>query len=330
MSDWKMIVRPVLAGTRLLIAATALSGGSIIAGEPMALDWETAVAAFSVGEQRSPMVFTDKDAARCRGRWRLHADAVVDGAFPDAAISALNDQLLRPSAMHAIDFYGTEYEDRPTARKSSDEAERLLTQALAGDAAAARTYFEDLGLCSTHPETVGDRPAVAMDAPATVPQPAEPSPSVPAESDFDEPVNQQSLAFIKLFMQQLRDGAPVADLLMPKISFAYMSKHNCAAATTGYVDRLPASDVDTGFPFEATYTWENPDCTVPPELDSIEAFNLKATISQWSQIEVAVEDHNFDVFVLTDKVRNDYLLITIEPYYNSYAVSKIEYRLEIL
>lgn len=68
---------------------------------------------------------------------------------------------------------------------------------------------------------------------------------------------------------------------------------------------------------------------MPPELDSIEAFNLKATMSQWNRIEIAVEDHNFDVFILTDKARNDDLLISIEPYYNSYAISKIERRMEM-
>ena len=142
-------------------------------------------------------------------------------------------------------------------------------------------------------------------------------------------MNQRRLAFIELFVQHLRDGAPVADLLKPQISYVYMVKHPCAAATTGYVERLPASDVDTGFPFEASYIWESPECKVPPELDSIEAFNLKEIISHWNRIDAAPDDHNFDVFFLSDSARSDYLLISIEPYGKGYAVSTIEYRLEL-
>jgi len=92
---------------------------------------------------------------------------------------------------------------------------------------------------------------------------------------------------------------------------------------------LPASDVDTGFPFEASYILKNPECIVPPELDSIEAFNLKEIISHWNRIDAAPDDHNFDVFFLSDSARNEYLLISIEPYGKGYAVSKIEYRLEL-
>lgn len=325
-------MKALLMCRRWLIVSTAaavLSSCAVTAGEPVAVDWPNAISGFAIGEQQSAMVFTMKDAARCRGRWMFHADVLDDGTFPDAAMDVFIEDLRVTSAMNMADFFLLEDPVHLAYRNAAKEADRLLVLALAGDGPAARTYFENLGQCYIRPEVVRDVPEVATDAAAAIMQHSAVSSIEPASSDFDEPVNQQRLAFIKLFMQQLRDGAPVADLLMPKISFAYMAKHNCAAATTGYVDRLPASDVDTGFPFEATYTWENPDCTVPPERDSIETFNLKATMSQWSQIEVAVEDHNFDVFVLTDKARNDYLLITIEPYYNSYAVSKIEYRLEI-
>lgn len=275
------------------------------------------------------MVFNMKEAARCSGRWMTHAGAVHYDTFPETAVGAFIEQLRLSAAMNAVDFFITEDRDHPASRDAADEADRLLGLALAGDAAAARTYFENLGLCSTRPETVHDETAVAIDAAATPLQQTEASPIELPSSDFDEPVNQQRLAFIELFVQRLRDGAPVADLLKPKISYVFIVKHDCAAATTGYVDLLPASDVDTGFPFEATYTWENPDCMVPPELDSIEAFNLKETLAHWNRIEVAVEDHNFDGFVLTDKARNDYLLIGIEPYGKGYAVLKIEYRREM-
>ncbi|MEH6790764.1 hypothetical protein [Parasphingorhabdus sp.] len=275
------------------------------------------------------MVFDMQDAARCIGRWTLHADAVDDEAFPEAATAAFIDQLQFPAAVHAADFFLTEDRPHPAYRDAADEAERLLTLALAGDKAAAYTYFGNLGLCSTQPEAVQDGAGLDKYPTATTPLQAEASPTELPSSDFDEPVNQRRLAFIKLFVQRLRDGAPVADLLKPQISYVYMVKHPCAAATTGYVELLPASDVDTGFPFETTYTWENPDCTVPPELQWIEAFKLTETMSQWTRIEAAAGDHNFDRFFLSDNARNDYLLISIEPYDQGYAVSKIEYRVEM-
>lgn len=275
------------------------------------------------------MVFNMKDAARCSGRWMIHAGAVRYGTFPETAMDAFIEQLQLPAAVNAVDLFITEDRNHPATRDGADEADRLLGLALAGDAAAARAYFDNLGLCSTRPEMVQDPTAVAIDAAATTQLQAEASPIELPSSDFDEPVNQRRLAFIELFVQRLRDGAPVADLLQPQISYVYMAKHHCAAATTGYVERLPASDVDTGFPFEASYTWENPDCMVRPELDSIEAFNLKETISHWNRIDAAPDDHNFDVFFLSDSGSNDYLLISIEPYRQGYAVSKIEYRLEM-
>ena len=310
-------------------AAAALSGGAVSAGESAALDWKTAIAGFAEGEQRSPMVFNMKDAMRCSGRWMTHAGAVGYGTFPETAVDAFIEQLQLTAAMNAVDFFITEERDHLASRDAADEADRLLGLALAGDAAAARNYFDNLGLCSTRPEMVQDVNAVAIDAAATPHPHAETSPIELPSSDFDEPVNQRRLAFIELFVQRLRDGAPVADLLKPQISYVYMAKHDCAATTTGHVDLLPASDVDTGFPFEATYTWENPDCIVPPELDSIEAFNLMETMSHWNRIDAAADDHNFDVFFLSDNARNDDLLISIEPYGQGYVVSKIEYRLEM-
>ncbi|WP_422345180.1 hypothetical protein [Parasphingorhabdus sp.] len=322
----------LLTRCRLFTASVAmmLSGCAGTASQPVAVDWQNAMAAFAIGEQQSPMVFTMKDAARCRGRWLFHADALKGGAFPDAAMGVFIEELRFTSAMGGADFFLIEDGDHPANRNATKDADRLMALALAGDGAAARTYFENLGQCYARPEEVRDVPELATDAAATITRQSEALSIEPVSSDFDEPVNQQRLAFIELFVQRLRAGAPVADLLKPQISYVYAVKHDCAAATTGYIDLLPASDVDTGFPFVATYTWESPDCVVPPELDSIEAFNLKATMSQWNRIEAAAEDHNFDVFVLADRARNDYLLISIEPYRKGYAVSKIEYRLERL
>jgi hypothetical protein len=310
-------------------AAAALSGGAVSASKPAPLDWKTATAGFAEGEQRSPMVFNMKDAARCSGRWMVHAGALHYGTFPEPAADAFIEQLQLPAAMNAVDFFVTEDRDHPASRDGADEADRLLGLALAGDAAAARTYFDNLGLCSIRPEMVQDVTAMAVDAAATTQQQTDASPVELPSDDFDEPVNQQRLAFVEMFAGRLRDGAPVADLLKPQIFFVYLVESECSAVTTGHVDLLPASDVDSGFPFEATYTWENPDCTVPPELDSIEAFNLRAIMSRWNIIKIQVEDHNFDVFYFKDEGRDDYLLISIEPHGDTYAVSQIEYRLEM-
>ncbi len=275
------------------------------------------------------MVFNMKDAARCSGRWMTHAGAVHYRTFPETAVDAFIEQLRLPAAVNAVDFFITEDRDHPASRDAADEADRLMGLALAGDAAAARTYFENLGLCSTRPEMVQDVTAMAVDAAATTQQQPEASPIELPSSDFDEPVNQHRLSFVEMFAERLRDGAPVADLLKPQISFVYLVESECAAVTTGNVDRLPAGDVDTGFMFWATYAWENPDCAVPSELESLEGFNLKATMSHWSRINVQVEDHNFEVFYFKDERRDDYLLISIEPHGDTYAVSQIEYRLEM-
>lgn len=170
MTDSKMSGEPVPYSKRLIIAAAApFLVGAVTAGGPAALDWQTAIDGFPEGEQRSPMAFTKKEAARCSGRWMLHADAVDDGAFPKSATDAFIEQLRLPSALNAADFFVTKDRDHPAYRDAADEAERLLALAIAGDAAAAGTYFDNLGLCSTRPETLGDAPAAATDAIHTVP-----------------------------------------------------------------------------------------------------------------------------------------------------------------
>lgn len=328
MTDSKMSGLFVHYGKRLLTAAVAsLSVGAAMASEPPVLDWQNAIAGFTEGEQRSPMVFNMKEAARCTGRWKLHADAVDDGAFPEMVIDAFIEQLRYAEAVSAVDFFLTEDPDHPAHRDAANEAERLLTLALAGDAVAARTYFDNLGLCSTLPEMVKDAPGVATDAAATTQKQAEAWPIELSSGDFDEPINQQRLSFVELFAQRLRDGAPVADLLKPQISFVYLAESECAAVTTAHVDQLPAAEVDAGFSFWATYTWENPDCAVPPEIESLEDFTLNATMSHWSRIEAAAEDHNFEIFYFKDEKREDYLVIRIEPHGGTFAVSQIEYRL---
>lgn len=150
-----------------IAAFAALCTAAVSAGQPVAVDWEAAVAGFALGEQASPMVFTIEEAARCSGRWKLHADAVADGTFPDAAHAAFIPQLRLPDAMHAVYFFLVDDTDHRAARGAADAAERVLAQALSGDAVAAYIYFENLGLCSTQPEAAKEDPEGADETPAT-------------------------------------------------------------------------------------------------------------------------------------------------------------------
>ncbi|MEQ8310028.1 MAG: hypothetical protein RIA72_04945 [Sphingopyxis sp.] len=158
-----------------IAAAATLAGATASTGEAAGPDWEAAIAAFAIGERRSPMVYTMKDAARCRARWQVHADALEKFIFPEAVEDILISQLQLHPALNAVDFFRDEDSDHPAARDDADTAERLLARALTGDAKAAYSYFENLGLCTTAPETVRDDSADATDAPAAE-APANPSP----------------------------------------------------------------------------------------------------------------------------------------------------------
>lgn len=286
--------------------------------KPAALDWERAIAAYVIGERNSPMVFTMKDSARCAGRWKLHAEAIDDYAFPDAAMRAFPYELRLPAATFAGDFFLMDEPDIFAARRAADEAGRLLNGALSDDATAAYAYFENLGLCSTLTETVRDEADEATDAPAEVE-------NLP-NGDFDEPVNIPKLAVIESFVQRLREGKPVADLLHSQISFSYAIESRCGAVTTGSVEDLPAADIDSGFTFGVTYGWENPDCDVPPATSYPESFSLKGTVSHWNSIEFAAEDHNLDEFYVSSDGQSGYMMVHIAAEGDDYAIISIEYR----
>ncbi|MBV7258047.1 hypothetical protein [Erythrobacter crassostreae] len=126
-------------------------------------DWQSAAAHFAAGEERSPYVFDRKAASRCVGRWRLHADAVDDGAFPPEAYAALTEQLRLRQSINAAEFFTMNVMVPALAREASDEAETLLRKALEGDAQAFQLYFEALGRCSTKPVPVEGRGGNATD-----------------------------------------------------------------------------------------------------------------------------------------------------------------------
>ncbi len=115
------------------------------------------------------MVFTRKDASRCVGRWRLHADAVDDGAFPLSAHDAFPYELRLNGAIGAADFFKMDVSVPALIREASDEAEQLLRSALGGNRQAFRQYFEALGECSTKPGAVRDTGRNATDEAAEGP-----------------------------------------------------------------------------------------------------------------------------------------------------------------
>ncbi len=156
------------------VAGAALAGLGALAGctttatasDPASVDWTVAPVHFAAGEASSPSVYDRKDASRCVGRWRLHADAIDDGAFPAEAHDALPDLLDLRSAIGGAEFFTIDVMVPFLVREASDEAELLLQKALKGDAPAFREYFEALGRCSTKPETVRDDGVGAVEGPA--------------------------------------------------------------------------------------------------------------------------------------------------------------------
>lgn len=152
----------------------AAQGRVVPAGAPNALFWDDAVAFFAVGEKNAPHVFTLKDAARCVGRWKLHVEEIDKWTFPDAAMGAFTGPLGYRNSKDAMEFFLVEDPDPLAAHAATEEAGRLLTQALSGDKKAARTYFQNLGLCSTKPEAALDEgPAEAAEEAAASMEPTE-------------------------------------------------------------------------------------------------------------------------------------------------------------
>lgn len=118
------------------------------------IDWSSVNTHFAKGEANSPMVYNRKDSSRCVGRWRLHADAVDDGAFPIQAHQAWNWHLGLHGSIGGAEFFTTDEMIPSLVQAAADEAEIMLRKALAGDAEAFRLYFEALGHCSTKAEEV--------------------------------------------------------------------------------------------------------------------------------------------------------------------------------
>lgn len=290
-------------------------------------EWQTAVEGFAQGEANSPSVYDISDASRCRGRWALHADMVDDGAFPALAQSLLPEALRLPNAMREVEFFYIEQRDILAYHSAFDAAERALYLALRGDRTAARRYFEALGTCYSTPETVGDDsigdgPAEDIEGPADQ--------HIIASSDFDEPVNQARLAFARSFAQDLKSGQSLASHFAAEFAFTYKARHRCGAVLSQRIDPLPASDIDLSIMFWVNMPGDvqgslTSACAKHPEEEVMEAINLRALTSQWSDLEVLPDDHNFEVFVISPKGSPEFLLIHIEPHASGFVVTELEY-----
>lgn len=160
-----MAVKDLAAGALIEIECTAHNPRKL-AGPTIA--WDRAEVHFHSGEARSTNVYTVEDAAVCVGRWRLHADALDDGAFPTKALQAFPQALQLQEAIAEAEFFRLDNmvpEASGLMRDASDEAEGRLHKALGGDREAFQSYFEALGLCWAKPEAARDHGVGARDAP---------------------------------------------------------------------------------------------------------------------------------------------------------------------
>ena len=142
--------------TTYVAAALTLAFSAAPALAHLHVSWERAEAHFRTGEARKTSVYTRKEASACVGRWRLHADAVDDGAFPMSAMNAFGHELRLGNAIASAEFFRLDVMADGLVREASDEAEKQLRKALEGNAQALQTYFEALGECSATAEAASD------------------------------------------------------------------------------------------------------------------------------------------------------------------------------
>lgn len=148
-----MAVKELAAGARIEIECVAHNPQEAAV---QSVDWNMANTYYYAGEARATNAYTAKEATQCVGRWRLHADALDDGAFPRPALDALTRPLVLRDAIASADLFRLDDMDRSVLKSASQQAEDRLRKALGGDAQAFRSYFEALGECSYRAETVVD------------------------------------------------------------------------------------------------------------------------------------------------------------------------------
>lgn len=148
-----MAVKDLAAGAKIEIECIAHNPQEVASS---GVNWDMAVTHFYSGEAMASNVYTKEEAAVCVGRWRLHADAVDDRAFPKPALKAFTRPLEKEEAIAAADLFRLGDMDRAIMQSAGQEAEATLRKALGGDVQAFRQYFEALGECSYRAETVVD------------------------------------------------------------------------------------------------------------------------------------------------------------------------------
>ncbi|MCK0098382.1 RidA family protein [Qipengyuania sp. S6317L1] len=148
-----MAVKDLAAGAKIEIECTAHNPR--IGSQPT-IPWGMALEHLRSGAARKTGVYTRKEASQCVGRWRLHADALDDGAFPATAMESFPPELGLGNAIASAEFFRLDVMADGLVREASDEAEKQLRKALQGDAQALQTYFEALGECSATAEAASD------------------------------------------------------------------------------------------------------------------------------------------------------------------------------
>ena len=157
-----MAVKALAAGAQIEIECVAHNPQ--ISSQPQ-IPWGMAQVHLRAGAARKTNVYTRIEASQCVGRWRLHADAVDDGAFPRPAMEAFPPELQLGNAIASAEFFRLDVMKEGVMRDASDEAEARLRKALGGDQQALKVYFETLGLCLVTAEAPRDTaPLGASDA----------------------------------------------------------------------------------------------------------------------------------------------------------------------
>lgn len=163
-----MAVKSLAAGAQIEIECIAHNPR--IGSQPT-IPWGIAIEHLRSGAARRTNVYTRKEASQCVGRWRLHADALDDGAFPMTAMEAFPHELRLGNAIASAEFFRLDVMSEGVMRDASDEAEGRLRAALGGDPVALQAYFEALGLCMVTAEAArdegdGDASDSAVEGPA--------------------------------------------------------------------------------------------------------------------------------------------------------------------
>jgi hypothetical protein len=117
-----------------------------------AVDWTAAEAVFEANRASGDSPPRAKGAAKCAGYWMMHGAAVVRGEFPQAALDALDPELIsrEEAGLNAL-VLSRLFSNLRDYEKAKEEAQALIPRVLDGERDAIRDYFGQLGRCSFGP-----------------------------------------------------------------------------------------------------------------------------------------------------------------------------------